>query len=1021
MGVSFEQPDWLWALLAIVPFCLIALRGFSSMSRWRRLSAALARSLLTVLIVMMLAGAQSVRSTERLAVIGVIDISGSVRRFGQFAPGSDPAAAARNYFETRLERRGPDDLFGLVIFDGRAATVATPSRADVLERSLSMIPIDGSDIAGALRHAASLLPTDAAGRLVLVSDGNATGGDPVEAAMMLGSGTTNGSGTRADSRPAVPIDVIPIDYRIDDEVIIERLDAPPRAPGGSTVPLRVQIRSTGNSTGTLRLLREGEPVDLGSPGGGRRVSLKPGRHVEIFDTPLEDGRLSRFEVIYEPDLVPDDSARPDGPNRLAGDRSLDNNRAEAFTISPGESRVLLVDGVGNGAPEGSGAVLARALRRDGIGVELVAPSAMPRDLLGLQAHDLVILENVSADEMPDGAMELLVAYVRELGGGLVVVGGPDTLGAGGWRGSPLEPILPVKLNLPEKLVVPEVAIVMVLDNSGSMRRGVLGSSRSQQDVANEAAARAISSLDPGDLIGVIAFNSMPRVVVPLGPATDTDAVAKSTRAIGSGGGTNLPPALEIARQQLLEVDAKHKHIIVLSDGQSSGAETLDGIAASIHDDGIRISAIAVGDGADLQTLENIANRGNGAFYHVLNPSVLPNVFLKAVRIVRSPLVRVQPFEVAMLDTDSPLTAGLGQPPRLGGLVLTQARDEPTITYAMASPKGEPVLAHWPVELGQVAVFTSDAHDWASRWLDWDGYQTFWARTARLLSRTSGGETGELVIQRDGSRLKIIYEAISEDGAPIDLLDVPATVYGPDGETSRIRLRQTGPGWYTADTRAARGGNYIVIAKPRLGSAPLPPLLSGATVSRGDEYSRLASDRSTLESIADASGGRVLDFGNRADLFDRSPIEPRRTRTPLWPVLLVWTLVVFLLDVGTRRIAWDRLLPDHDPEIELARIAQQASGRVSALKGVRKSKKDRPPSKAKTLSDDDAEKTKRQARLKRYQAQQEELQRLRSKPASARPDRPASPTADDDSGAGEDEPTGLLAAKRRAQRRFEEDA
>ena len=1044
MGISFAHPGWLWALLAIAPLCAVALVGFTSMSRWRRASAALARAVLTVLIVAMLAGAQSVRETERVAVIGVVDLSGSVRRFGSFGPAGDaendsgPERWARSYFADRLENRGPDDLFGLVVFDGRTATVATPSRAGVLDRSMSMLPIGGSDIAGALRHAAALVPPDAAGRLVLLSDGNATGADPVETAMLLGGSSSgegaDGVGERGPGRQGLPIDVVPIEYLLGDEVIVERLDAPPSAAGGSTVPLRVQIRSTGPARGTLRLLREGNPVDISvdgaeSTGGGRRVAYGPGRHIEILEVPLEDGRLSRFEVVFEPD-------RDEETGTLIGDRAVDNNRAEAFTISPGESRVLFVDGVSDGSPNGAGAVLARTLREGGLGVEVVAPSGMPRDLLGFQAHDLVVLQNVGAEAMPESSTEALVAFVRELGGGLVVIGGPDTLGAGGWRGSALEPILPVKLDLPEKLVTPEAAIVIVLDNSGSMRRGVLGSSRSQQEVANESAARAIESLDPGDLVGVIAFNSVPSVVHTLGPARDTAPIAEATRAIVSNGGTNLPPALEIAREQLLAVDAKHKHIIVLSDGQSQGAEQLPGMARRIHDDGIRISSIAVGDGADLATLETVANEGRGVFYHVLNPGVLPNVFLKAVRIVRSPLVRERVFQPVVLSTGSPLTEGLGTPPRLGGLVLTQAREEPTITYAMATPEGEPLLAHWAVELGQVAVFTSDAHDWARRWLDWEGYRTLWTRTARLMARTTGGETGELAVSQSEGRLRIVYDATDESGAPIDLLTVPATVYGPGGEPTRLRLRQTGPGRYTGEASAGRGGNHIVIARPSLGSAPLPPLLAGATVSRNAEYARLAPDMRTLESIASVSGGRVLGWDEPTDLYDRSAIERRRTRTPLWPVLLGWTVVVFLLDVGTRRIAWDRLLPERGNEAQLQRIATGAGQRVAALRGARtkrdKNEERTPMPAAAPLGDDDADRLRREARAARYTSQAEAY---RKKIAEARPGgvKPAG-SGSTDSGTTpdakktdakkppepEEEASGLLAAKRRARKRFEED-
>ena len=47
MGITFTHPDWLWGLLAAVPLCLVAMTGFTSMNRWRRGSAALARAELT--------------------------------------------------------------------------------------------------------------------------------------------------------------------------------------------------------------------------------------------------------------------------------------------------------------------------------------------------------------------------------------------------------------------------------------------------------------------------------------------------------------------------------------------------------------------------------------------------------------------------------------------------------------------------------------------------------------------------------------------------------------------------------------------------------------------------------------------------------------------------------------------------------------------------------------------------------------------------------------------------------------
>ncbi len=1005
---SFEDPRWLWLAAIAVPLAVLGLRWFVAMTALRRWSAVVARAVLFGLLAALLAGASSVREVDRLAVVAVVDVSGSVQRFAGIGDGTgsgraDPAAFARGWLSAAIEERGPDDLLGVVAFDGRSIAVATPSAADVLDRSVAAPGFEGSDLAAALRYASALVPPDAAGRLIVFSDGNATGGDALAAGREIARAgrTTGGPGAGG----GVSVDVVPLEYRVENEVVVEQVDAPPRAAGESVVLVRVVLRSTGPATGTLRVFREGEPVDADpdSPGTGRRVTLSAGRQVELIEARLGPERLHRFEAVFEPD-APEGQARP-------VDTVLANNTGRAFTVTPGKGAVLLVDGVSEAAPGSVGLTLARSLEQSGIDVTTVGTAGVPGGLLELQSYDLVILQNVPAEAIPDAAQEQLVAYVRDLGGGLLMLGGPDAFGAGGWRGSIVEPILPVELDIPEKLIVPEAAIVFVLDNSGSMNRTVLGSARSQQDIANESAARAVATLDPRDLVGVIAFNSSPAVIEPLGPNDNPDRTAAKVRAIASGGGTSIGPAVRIARDQLREADAKLKHVIVLTDGMSDDAEALPQLAQAMRtEDGIFVTTIAVGDQADANTLREMARVGEGSFFNVVNPNVLPRVFLKAVRVVRSPLVREVPFDVVMLPTGSPLVAGIAQPPRLEGLVLTQARPEPSITYAMATPEAEPVLAHWAVELGQVGAFTSDAHRWAERWLDWPGYSTFWAQVARGLSRTSAGEGGELRTELTPEGLRVRYAAYSESGEPIDLLTIPATVYTPEGESREIVLTQVGPGEYRATAEAGASGNYIVVARPRLGTTPLRPVVGGATVATGVEYQRLESNRELLERLAAETGGRVLDptSPETANLFDRAGIQPREASSPLWPVLLAWTVLVFLLDVGTRRVAWDRLVGEQFGDKAWRAAARDAAGKAAEATGRLRSAQTRVQ---KTTRTTDTAKPAAPAPPRPATADRPRPAPTPTPtPAKPAPPKPKAPERESSEGAA-----GLLAAKRRAAR------
>ncbi|MFG0284909.1 MAG: VWA domain-containing protein [Phycisphaerales bacterium JB039] len=1023
MGLTLDDPRWLLVALLAIPAAAVALRAFPSATPVRRGAIALVRAGLIALLAILLAGASRVRETSDVAVVAVIDISGSVRRFGSAVDeetGRRMSAIERAeaLIERLNEGRGPDDLLGVVVFDGQAGAVATPTRADPTGRAIDLQMRDGSDLAGALRTAAAMIPPTATGRIVLMSDGAQTRGDALDAALDVSAARALGEG----SRGAIPIDVAPVQYDEPREVLVEFVDAPTRAPAESAVTLRIGLRSTTSARGTLRILADGEPAPIGPDGAmSRPVELAPGRTLELVDVNLGEGRVHRFQAVFEPEQ------RAGEP---VGDTSLENNTAEAVTLTPGAGSALIVDGVGEGAPAGPGATLARALERSGVRTQLVAPLGVPDNLLDLQAYDIVLLQDVPADAVPFAFQELLVRYVQDLGGGLVMIGGPDSFGAGGWRGSDLEAILPVRLDLPSRLMQAQAAIVLVLDTSGSMGRPVLGSSRSQQEIANEAAAMAVATLDSTDLVGVIGFSNAPYTVAPLAPNDDPEELQARIRGIRPGGGTNLGPALEQAREALQGVDARVKHVIVLSDGRSMNAEMLPRLAQQMQADGIRISTIGVGDGADVETLDRVAAGGDGVFYRVINPNVLPRVFVRAVRVARSPMVREGAFDPVVTASGSPLTSGLGDPPPLLGVTLTAEREDPLIALAMRTPEGEPLLAHWTVGLGQVAAFTSDAHDWAALWLEWSGYQRFWTQLVRVIGRAADPGGADLALDVTDEQVRISYESTDEQGRPRDLLDVAVTVYRPDGDPVETSLVQVGPGMYEGAVPAAGSGVYVALARPSLGGTPLTPTVGGATARVGLEFGSLSSNTDLLERIAAATGGAVLDLDavDPRAIWDRSDIEPTRARTPIWRTLVLWTLAIFLLDVGGRRVAWDRFTSSRygggwgaiaasvRDQAKRGGLAQATLSRVGEARGsaaaeLRKTLGDRP-----ALGAEEARQLKESAQQQRRERIISEIRQKREgRPADAG-QAPATPEASD----AQEGESGLFAAKRRARQRFEED-
>ena len=363
---------------------------------------------------------------------------------------------------------------------------------------------EGTDTAKAIESAmASKSDAQNALRLVLVSDGNDTTGDALAAA-------------RAAAAAGVVIDVLPVDYRVGNEVMVEGVYTPVEAREGQTVAVRVVLRATSRAAGELLVKHDGKVLDLNGPerdglglpvrpgdwsdgsANGEEGQTAGGRFVlaKQIDVAIELAGANRFEGIFE-------AAKSTGTRGPAqNDTVAVNNRAESFTLVQGQGRVLLVDNVGGD----SGLVLPQALSERRLNVDVVRPAGFPQDITELTRYDAVLFQNVPADVITGRQQEMLARYVNDLGGGFVMLGGPDSFGAGGWTNSVIDKqILPVECQIPSQTILPSGAVVIVIDRSGSMGATVGVSGRSQMHLATEAAALAIGTLYEHDLIGVVGF------------------------------------------------------------------------------------------------------------------------------------------------------------------------------------------------------------------------------------------------------------------------------------------------------------------------------------------------------------------------------------------------------------------------------------------------------------------------------------------------------------------------------------
>lgn len=900
--IELARPEWLvLGAVAMVLVILIGRKSLSAVGNTSRRTALGVRIAVTVLLTAALCEPAFRDESEKLAVTAVIDMSRSVPTAVQ--------AQAETFVEeaAAVGRRDTLDLLGAITVTREAKVQGLPSLATREVDVQGIGSVDGTNLESAVRTALAVRPTDAAYRLLLVTDGNETEGSllaAAESARALG----------------VPVDVLPLTYRYDSEVIVEAVDTPASARMGEVVNARVTLRATAPTRGRLLLLVNGEPVQLGEGDAlGVEVDLDAGTNTLLIPLALNRRGPQEIEAVFEP------------IDAGTGDVIAENNRASSITFFSSEGRVLVVAN----RTEDSFRIV-EALEADRVGVDTVEPELGPNSLIEFNAYDAVVLCNVPSFAFSEQQLRALKAYVEDSGGGLVMTGGPESFGAGGWIGTAVEEVLPVQLDPPHSRRLPMGALAIVLDSSGSMYSPVAGVNASQIELAIEAAVAAVGTLSRFDEVTVVAFSGSYEFVVPLMRAADQAAIAQRLRRMGPGGGTNMFPAVEAAFDELLKSSAGVRHIVILSDGQTMGSN-LEGVelAGRIADRGGSISTVAVGDASNDSLMEGMARAGGGNFYPVYgagSKTRLPQIFIKEAQTVKRSLIwEGEPFQPTTTGMPSTPMRGISAVPALTGYVVTADRQDGLAVTTLRGPENDPILAQWQRGLGRVVAFTGDVTTrWASDWTAWQGFDSFWAEHIRWAMRPSGSAEARTRIETDGDRSTLIVDLTRATGERVNFATIAGRVAGPEGDAQEITLRQEGPGRYVAEFDARDPGSYVVGLRYEAPGTETSQRTEGsiqAAVTKPftDEFRALEDNSALLRQIAERTGGRVLDADSqRADLWSRAGLTFPVSREPAFLAAIVLTLFVFLIDVAVRRVRIDLAM--------FRRGAARAFGRSTAAAG-----------------------------------------------------------------------------------------
>jgi Ca-activated chloride channel family protein len=843
----------LWPLLLGLVLLLLAVEIFFAYRQGLALYPLLFRAGALTALVLALINPRLFKSTTALDVIFSVDLSRSV--------GQEGAEKARDLLAAAQRLENPNTRTGLLAF-GRAPEWEFLPREKISNGDFTArLDREESDLQSALQAAAAQVGEGRQGRILLVTDGNENRGQSARVMPLLRS-------------QGISVWTLPVGLaRGRNEIFLSDLTLPRQVDSAEGFEIRAVVESWREAPARIRLLRNGAlHTEL-------ELRLKAGSNPLSFRDSLTARGNHTYELLVE----------------SAEDTLAENNLLQGVVEVKGPPRVLLL----SAQPESQRA-LARVLQVQGYAVVESAPERDALSLAELSSFDLLVLDNVPAFQLSYAKMENIEKYVRDLGGGLWVVGGSQSYGAGGYFRTPLERILPVDMRPPARLEMPHVALLFVIDKSGSMGAGAEGSTK--LDLAKAAAMAAADIMNPSDQVGILAFDANWDWALPFRQVGKGEWLSSGLAGLQSDGGTDMYKAVVEAERAITSKQASIKHVIVLSDGLTDKAD-FHSLVTKMAQAGVTVSTVSVGNDADVQLMADIAKDGKGRGYVALDPQTIPQIFTTETLLISRDLLIEKPVTASIVASTGPLK-GIAPThlPALSGYVLTYPK--PRAELLMRADK-DPLLVSWRYGLGRVMAFTSDLSGrWGKEWVGWQIFGQWSSQIARDTMRKILDAKLRADFLADGDSVKIVADLAARDGAFLNHLKLKANVSAPDRGTSEQALQQSAPGRYEGKFIAGQRGIHFVTlyAEADGGAAPLSIATLPYIAPYPKEYRELKPNLSLLSRLAEESGGEMLDGENFTAglrrLYTPTPGKGQQGQDTWWP-LAGAGLLLFLADLVLR--------------------------------------------------------------------------------------------------------------------------
>lgn len=780
---------------------------------------------------------------RNISTVFLLDVSDSIGDFEE---------SGKDFINTAIENIPSGNKAAVVLF-GDNSKIDKVLNKKKTYKTLNENPVTtATNIQEAVESALSLFERGGSKRIVLITDGEENQGDILKSIPLI-------------NEQKIDFKVYKVNGEKGNEVYVDSVKVPDNIAVGEEFSVSIDIRSNYATDAKLTLFSGRNKV------GEQVVKIQKGKNTFVFKDKQASGGFKGYRVLIE----------------AADDTNKANNEYSTFTNVMDKPNILIINGI-----KGDSTALEGILSNSGANIKKITASSSPSTLNELLEYKTIVLNDVHRDDLTNGFMDNIEAYVKDYGGGLITFGGEDSYALGGYKDTSLEKVLPVYMDKRGKNEVPAISINLIIDKSGSM--SAEGGGVSKLTLAKEAAIKALENLREVDEISVIAFDDTYDVVVPLQKVGNKDEIKEFISGIQIRGGTSIFPALQKGYEMQVESSAKIKHTILLTDGQDEYSfDNYASLLQGFNDNNVTLSTVAVGEGANSDLLAQLASIGRGRSYYTDIYTDIPRIFAKEVLLSAGTYIINEEFTPKILSNHEILSGvktsdGI---PSLLGYIGTSIKEN--AVEILSSSHDEPILAAMQYGIGRTVSFTSDINgQWSKNYLAWE-YGPQLIKNMVYFTIPKYGEDGYLNITQEGNEAKIEFysDKISKDAT------VNGVFNGENGEEGSFELSQVEPGKFEAKVPLSSLGFYNFSLREEESGEVKNTYKGAFALQYSDEY-KFNTNAEKLDVIVKETKG---SFINKPEEVFEGKLERDYKKINLTTPLLLIAILLLMLDIAYRRL------------------------------------------------------------------------------------------------------------------------